>query len=261
MITAVVLSKDRPAQLDLLLRSLERNGGGLFDVTVLMGGSRLRFDLDRDAHWQNELDFEEDVRLLLDDAHDLVCFMCDDGIFYRPLPYDPQQYLTENEWAWPFLCFSLRLGENTTVCYPSGLQQRVPGLRWRWPEQPLDPGVSDFGYPGSVDGHIFRRTDLLEILDGYRFPNPTALEVALYSGCLAKMRERRPLMACYPRSVYVGNPVNQVSAQSNVRYGTRFPASVEECRLRFERGERLCLDAMDFSQVDGAHSEVRLVWS
>ena len=35
MISTVILSKDKPAQLRLLLDSLQINGGNLFDITVI----------------------------------------------------------------------------------------------------------------------------------------------------------------------------------------------------------------------------------
>lgn len=239
--TAVVLAKDRPAQLDLLLRSLEVNTPGLFDPIVVSDPAGPRF--------------EKVVRLALALANDLVCFMCDDAILYRPPPMRPIPVDDE-------LCFSLRLGTNTVMQYPTGLAQRVPftvshsALTYAWRWQDAD---GDFGYPGSIDGHVFRRTELLEILDGRSFPNPTALECALVDGC-ETLRERRPMMACYPASVYVGNPVNRVSEQSNVRHGERFPADPAELTRRFQNGERLSLERMDFSGVDGAHAELELVW-
>lgn len=245
MVTAVVLSKDRPAQLDLLLQSLERNGGGQFarEINRRVAGAG----------------FERLTRALIDGSDDFVCFMCDDGILYRPVPaVGPILYRRPD-----VLTLSLRLGANTTVCYPSGLTQAVPKMdadcTWDWTAEPRQPGVSDFGYPGSVDGHIFRVDDVQRMLDGRSFPNPTALECALAAGC-DELAAERPLMACYPQSVYVGNPVNRVSDQSNVRFGDRFPVTAEECAARFAAGERIDLDALDFTQVDGAHTEIELVW-
>jgi hypothetical protein len=242
VITTVVFTKDRPAQLELLLESVERNGGGLFDVVLV-------------DHPTGAL-FETRTRHLIEHGAEYVCFMCDDGILYRPLPHWWSVWLNEAE-----LCLSLRLGLNTRICYPSGLRQELPPSPWpwRWVDEPQQPGVSDFGYPGSIDGHVFRRADLLRMLAGKRFPNPTAFECALVDGCRG-LADERPLMIAFPVSVYVGNPVNRVSEQSGVRFGSTYPVSAEECRRRFDAGERIDLDALDFLHVDGAHTEVELVW-
>lgn len=265
-VTAIIPSKDRPAQLDLLLRSIERNGAGQFIPWVIARHSD-GYNAVSDAHQEayimfgNENVFELDVRHALNECGEFVCFMCDDGILYRPLPHSPTVAFEWNVTAPDrLLCFSLRLGSNTTVCYPSGLTQTPVGdSPWYWEDEPRTPGVSDFGYPGSIDGHVFRTADVQRMLEGKSFPNPTALECALVAGC-DELAAERPLMACYPHSVYVGNPVNRVSEQSGVRFGTRFPVTAAKCQERFERGERIDLDALDFSQVDGAHTEIELVW-
>jgi hypothetical protein len=102
------------------------------------------------------------------------------------------------------------------------------------------------------------------LLAGREFTNPTALECALQDACrVVATRDRlvSPLMRSFEHSVYVGNPVNRVSEQSNVRYGARFPVSAAELAERFARGDRLDLELMDFSRVDGAHCEVELRWA
>jgi hypothetical protein len=261
VVGALILSRERPAQLELLLTSLERNAPGVFDWRVLW-----RDDIDPDGYeWElqrqhgigrfaRELrpgDFELFVRGILDECeHEHFAFFCDDDVLYRPLP----------RVVWPggntqIICVSLRLGENTVVQYPTGRSQRFPGhLPWEWLE-----AEGDFGYPGSVDGHVFRTHDLRGLLAGRMFPNPTALECALADACLAAESER-PLMACFPRSLLVGVPVNRVSEQSNVRHGGSMIYSAESLRASWEQGMRLDLDAIDFTGVDGAHTELDLRW-
>lgn len=270
MITTIILSKDRPAQLDLLLRSIERNGGGQFEgtiVTPLINEAYKTVFIDHDRWDFSCGDFEVAVRAELHKAGEFVCFMCDDGILYQPLPEEPT-------WGWRMrtadevLCVSLRLGQNTWECYPSNHVNAKPSaftgkinesLVWRWTLEPRFPGESDFGYPGSIDGHIFRTADVRRMLDGKSFPNPTALECALYDGC-NELSDERPFMACYPHSVYVGNPINRVSEQSGVRYGESYPVTADECNQRFLAGERIDLEALDFSHVNGAHTEIELKW-
>ena len=44
MITAIILSKDRASQLHLLLESIQRNSGNLFDIRVIYEASNAVFE-------------------------------------------------------------------------------------------------------------------------------------------------------------------------------------------------------------------------
>ena len=237
MITAIILSKDRPAQLDLLLGSGAKNTDQTWDVRIVRDNSGPGFE---NAIW----------RSLQKTKTDYTCFMCDDGILYRPITEHCLPMQDE-------ICFSLRLGDNTTVQYPTAMEQTPPEeLVWNWT---LHHDNGDFGYPGSIDGHIFRTADLIRMLDCKRFPNPTALECALVQGC-EELADELPLMARARRSSYVGNPINRVSDQSGVRYGTKYPITAAECNRLYAAGQRIDLDALDFTSVNGAHTEIELVW-
>ncbi len=134
MIAAVVFSRDRACQLDLLLNSIERNGRGIFRRIYVL-------------YLATNEDHEEGYRICAEE-HPLVqfvpdgvtsfqltatllssadhgCFFTDDSVLYRLLPSEiPQDALHDD-----VLCFSLRLGRNTTWCYPHGKPQRLPRFR------------------------------------------------------------------------------------------------------------------------------------
>jgi hypothetical protein len=275
-VPAIVLSKDRPAQLQLLLDSLQRNAPGVFAPTVIWTSRYPGYNLiDRQgaAIW-NQSVFRGDVLDALRDCDDgapYTCFFCDDDILYRPLTGRPWVEALADERT---LCYSLRLGANTIRQYPSGLAQMVPWpvfgnypagdpewFAWPWHGAVGTVDVElDFAYPGSIDGHLFRTQELRAMLTGRDWDNPTALECALMAACLEDKTEQRPAMACGPRSVLVGNPVNRVSEQSNVRHGATYPVTAAELNERWLDGQRLDFDAIDFSAVDGAHAEVELKW-
>ena len=255
---AIVFSRDRPMQLDLLLTSLERNAPGIFDVTVLYLPRRREYEAAYMVceHEHPEVAFvEEDaityqVRSLCL-GPELVTFFTDDSVLYRPLGEIPELY---KDW----ICFSLRLGMNTTYCYPHDREQARPlghpdhPFVWPWEQY-----EGDFGYPMSLDGHIFRAQDLLPILHTRRFSNPNWLEEIL-------MRDaktiRRPLMASFHESRLVGLPLNRVNETTPNRYGATHPYPAEGLNDRYLRGERIDLDALDFSDVRGAHQEIPLVF-
>lgn len=252
MVSVIVLSKDRPAQLRLLLDSLDRNGRGLLLHPIVVAKGTSVDAAAADGAWViPETDFHRDVRDALDHAGDHVCFMCDDGVLFRR-PADPTRLLQRDP---RILCHSLRLGSNTRWQYPTGLRQLYRGPVWRWRD-----AARDFGYPGSVDAHVFRTRDLRDVLDGLEFPNPTALECAMVIGC-ARLADAMPLMSCERWSSYVGVPVNRTSDQSGVRFGATWPAPLADCQARWDAGQKISLDELDFTRVDGAHTELELRWT
>lgn len=253
MVTAIILSKDRPAQLHLLLASIRKNAYRHIHPVVIYKGDR---DLYRQAAPDvlliEETNLEQQIRDELELSADYVCFMADDGILYRPYRGGAENVL---HYSPDTLCVSLRLGFNTLVCQPTGIEQTAPeSEHYDW-----TTAQGDFAYPGSIDAHIFRRCDLVKMLRPRSFPNPTALECVLVEACEERLQEQ-PKMAMYSQSLYVGNPINRTSEQSNVRYGDRYPVTVAECLNRFEAGWRIDLERLSFDQVDGAHTEIELIW-
>ena len=244
-VSVIIITKgnERRAQLALLNRSLDRNWPDAERFYVTGSGEQ----------------FTRQVRTGLALAGELTCFMCDDGIVYRPHPDDDihaEDWMRDGAGSEDTLAFSLRLGRNCTVQYPTLIEQEPPADLWYWTEE-LDNG--DFGYPGSIDGDIYRTADLIEALDGQPFDNPTALECLLHETFLRHWHDRKPMMASYMHSVYVGVPVNRVSEQSGVRFGATFDQPAAVLNAMYDEGKRIDLDLLDFSLVNGAHTELDLI--
>jgi hypothetical protein len=267
LITPLVFSRDRPAQLDLLLRSLERNGSDLFDrPTVLAKWSDHHFYrayeeclADHSVEFLAEYDFEAQVRALAV-RQPWFCALCDDNVLYRDVAAfeaDPLALLLADE---EVLCFSLRLGMNTQVCYPMSERQElgamVPNadaLSWDW-----RAAQGDLGYPASLDGHIFRRATIARALEVAPFHNPNTLEDVLVAG-LRYSRRRR--MASLFVSALVGVPLNRTATTHTSNRVAEIPGcSPAEMNERFLAGERLSLATVDPARVDGAHCEFEPVW-
>jgi hypothetical protein len=264
---AIVFSRDRACQLDLLLTSLEVNAPDLFDVTVIwmarLENYRRSYEICRkehpDARFLHEDGLTYQVRSTVARERGLVTFFTDDDVLYRPVGNWAIETLgLEENW----ICFSLRLGSNTDYCYPLDRSQRVPDLMpWKWEE-----ADGDFGYPMSLDGHIFRASDLDMFLGGRHFGSPNFLEEMLMASALqgvvhgTPFREKRPLMMAYPESRLVGIPANRVQTKNPNRHGERHPYLIQDLNDRYLKGERIDLDALDFSDIRGAHQEMELVF-
>jgi hypothetical protein len=277
VISPLVFSRDRPAQLDLLLRSLETNAAGLVWSPIVLyratdsryaRGYELCFTQHRETRFvpEREGQFEQQVRRLLHTVGALgfVMCLCDDDVVYQSvatLGRDPVEVLETRP---DVLCFSLRLGLNTQVCYPLARRHADLALAplgkgtqtWDWTQAT----EGDFSYPASLDGNIFRTGDLLQALQGETWHNPNSLEDALVRG-LRTLNPRRPFMASHFMSSLVGIPLNRTTQthQTN-RVADIAGASLEEMNERYLGGERLAPGMVEAALVDAAHCEFAPVW-
>jgi hypothetical protein len=246
-------------QLDACLRSLERLAPYSGPVTVVYHATNPDFGrayrlLDTSPRVRliaQSDDFRGDVMAALSVDSEYTVFHTDDDVFFREPPTAP--VLPEG-----FAAFSLRLGENATYCYPYRSSQSVPCITgdgpfiaWDWTR-----ADHDFSYPMSLDGHIVRTRLVQRMLARARFVNPNELEPELHI--------RRYLapsgMLAFRHSCLVSIPANVVSATHRNRASENPEWSAEALNARFIARERIDLDAMDFSDVRGAHQEVALVF-
>ena len=157
----------------------------------------------------------------------------------------------------PCLCLSLRLGSNTSIqneyknkeCpFPQELIA-VDNLYavWDWT---MLPRHTNFAYPFSMDGHIYRRDQVLKMVT-YDFDTPNGLEG---SGEFDVFLPN--LMACFDESVLVNSPINIVGSSANSA-GHKHGMSLEELNALFLSGHAIDLGSMDFSEVRGCHQEIQ----
>jgi hypothetical protein len=266
-LTAIIASKDRAAQLDLLLRSVTCHADDLIDSTAVVW---ICSDTDYEqayticekdhpsVNFYQEDYFRTDIYYQVEQADDYVMFLTDDSYFYRDLPeIDPCAALTAEL---DVLCFSLRLGNNTSKCYPlKSRWQRFPEFKdnggylvWEWAT-----GEADFGYPGSMDGHIFRQRDLLNLIrNDDQWWNPNTLEDAL---CKGVFRLPRGSMACFEKSILVGIPANRTSSSHpGNRYGEQFFVDHRWLNDEYLKGRRIQFPDTPKSWVMAAHMEMNL---
>jgi len=189
-----------------------------------------------------------------------ILFLVDDNIFVRDFQLkDPVNALDKHQ---KLIGCSLRLGTNTVICYPHNASQRLPEfidindklVMYRWPGAEYD-----FGYPLEVSSSVYRLKDILPFVAGLHFSNPNTLEEQISSHA-GVFRSKYPFLCCYRSSITFCNPVNKVQAILPNRAGEQFGYNLEELTDRFERGERIKVEAYnDFTPV-GCHQEVELVF-
>jgi hypothetical protein len=258
-VNCIVFSKDRAMQLDACLRSIESSAPYSGTITVIYvatsdgfaAGYRLLDLGERVRLVAQSDDFRSDVMAALDPEGQYTVFHTDDDIFFRRPATAP--VLPADAAA-----FSLRLGENTTRCYPFRRSQQLPttvakgpAIAWDWTR-----AKDDFSYPMSLDGHIVHTRLLLRMLSKARFANPNELEDELH---LRRYLAPSTMLA-FRESCLVANPVNTVSSTHRNRAGHNSSWSPRALNERFLAGERIDIEAMDFSTVRAAHQEIPLLF-
>lgn len=254
-IECVIFSKNRACQLDALLESIRLFSSHLFESIIIFwkgtepdyirAYDKLISDKWKMGLWLNEKEtsFELFVKdTVTNTPYEHVCFLVDDDIFYRPCPVIINKFP-----------FSLRLGLNTKLCQPLGVEQRTPviatgnGFHWNWSEM----GAGDFSYPFSLDGTIYRREHISTLINATGFSNPTQLEAGVDAQAYALPFR---LMYCDTHSSLVNVPANRVSDNSNNPITSDWTPHL--LNQKYLEGYRIDLSKMDFSHIIAAHQGV-----
>lgn len=257
----ILFSKNRPMQLRALLESMFHFVDGsiinsirvifTFDPGYENGYAKVSSEFPA-VIFVKENDFKGQTISILEQSIDHVCFLVDDIIFFRPVAGDVTPKSTD-------VCFSLRLGKNCKYSHPANSWYSLPSLHeegnsitWDWAK-----GEYDFGYPFSLDGHIFRRDDILQSCGSSIFRSPNSLENSLvyWNPHMEKFKLMR--MRAFHNSCLVGIPVNRVNNEVPNRFGLEFSITEPELQSIFDEGKRIAWEEMDFSAIQGPHKEIK----
>lgn len=264
----VYFSKDRPMQLDLAMRTNLWHGEGNADCKVIYKASNERYQnayetLQSTHHYASfikEEHFKNDLLNALK-GYRFVEFVVDDCIFTHDYSIET---IKDRLMAQPdVIGFSLRLGLNTTECYPLKIKNEIPKQVWEdeygetiefsW----VQAGRGDFSYPMEVSSSVYRISDIeLPLKFGY-FTSPNQLETILDFSKYSLMH-KKPMLACYKTSVAFCNPINKVQKENNNRAGTNIWYTPEALLKAFENGGRIKLFDFDKFVSNGCHQEVEV---
>ena len=262
-------SKDRPMQLDAMLRSfmLHCLDFHRLSVRIIVKASNKLYgqayqSLEKQySSFANitlipETDFRQQVLHLLK-SDEYVLWLVDDNIFIQSFKLtDCQKLLKINQDA---LGYSLRLGQNTTYCYPLDKQQAIPDfcnisethLKYKW-----KTAEYDFGYPLEVSSSLYRTRDLLPLLESIDFSNPNSLEGEMAIRAV-NFSTTYPYLLCPMKSKTFCNPINKVqTAVAGNRAGNSTLLSSDALLDNFQKGKRINVAAFDGFTPNACHQEV-----
>lgn len=245
----IIFSKDRPSQLDLLIRSMKKYFNEFYDYQIKIlyrytsddygvGYTKLiEYHPDENIIWKKEDDFKKDLISLFNNSLKYSVFFVDDNIFKEPFSILDEKFkhFEKND---DILCLSLRLHPRLKYCYAAKVPMTLPYFHenniFSWIGQ-----SGDYGYPMSLDGHIFKTINLLYYILYLDYKCPNSLESIMASRPLFLY----PNMLCYDKSVIINNPINKVQ-----KYNNNYHGNIE---AEFLNKEFLCGKRLDLSLYDG----------
>jgi hypothetical protein len=265
----VVFSKDRAAQLDLLLSSMEHHDGLFAHNTVVLyacSNERHKAGYGAVMHrhptvkFRRESSFTDDLIGAFDPLELHSMMLVDDCVFTGRLDQAQARACLSRA---DVLCYSPRLSPGHSYSYTLGrpvvkpiFTSSGPSFSWAWPG-----ADAEFGYPFSVDGHVFRTRDLLAVLCGVaNYTSPNTLEAA---GASAAAQGAFPAfrsctsMACPAKPCLVNNAENMVQSDYPNRHGGGDVGAVNE---RFMAGGRLSVEAFEGLDEGRCHVCYPLAW-
>jgi len=268
-IEVVIFSKNRPMQLYATLESfyLHCQDIELCSITVIYKSdpsynyayTQIQNNF-QDVYCYEEGRFQNDVMGALA-YRKYVLFVVDDCIFTNKFSLGEMQQLLENNDD--ALGFSLRLGRNTTYCYPDNKPNELPGftshvsqdniLRFSWRSV-----GGDFGYPFDLSSSFYRISTLVDILqaDNVSYANPNQLEWQLYVYAMQSKSTYPSYLLSYKTSVAFCAPVNKVQTVNDNRTGTQQQYSVEKLLDQFNKGYSIDIKKFVGLVSNSCHREV-----
>jgi len=263
MISTIIFSEGNPLRLDALMVSIYKNAANVFNNGTVIYKSNTEtseeaYEIAKRSmysfipEWKKCFNLKEQVVATLESIKDpFVCFLSDGDLIYRDIN-DEAMEVTKAFEDPSVLCLSMRLGSNTIKCYFTGIDNRLYGqevdeniMKFDWQKHYMD-----YSNPYSMNGTIFRTTEILKMIKKLQFNSALELEDALHLfGDYPKNK-----MAAFNTSALVTIPTNEVKAM--VRNAKPLPPENDvEVSKGFILGERIDLDSMNFSDIDACYVE------
>ncbi|MDB4575817.1 hypothetical protein N9112_02545 [bacterium] len=252
----VIFSKDRACQLDLLLVSMKKMFAEYRHCTIAVlyttsgkafeQGYKILKKSHKNIDFINERDFKKDLLLQIQPENYYTVFFVDDIVWKEPFTVNCDELkLLKNDPD--ILCLSLRLDSNLTYCYAYDTNMKTPAFdhkrRWYWRDED-----GDFGYPMSLDGHIFRTHEIYPLLLNLPYHNPNSLE-----GTLSIHPLKSKKMICLQKAPIFNIPINKVQKYNTNRHGD---VSAEYLNKMFLSGHRILYKPFIGFRNYACHQEV-----
>lgn len=184
----IILSFNNAFQLKFLLESIDKNLIGKKKIHILYKYDSDVFESEylqiisdyNNINWIKESNIKNDIlEILSKNEEEFVCLFTDNNIIYKEVNINDLLSILKTDNS--VLTATLRLGLNTTICknlncnnviLPS--EKNESFFKWDWSKH-----YADFGYPFSINGHIFRSKEISKLIKNARFNNQSNFEESL----------------------------------------------------------------------------------
>ena len=257
----IVFSKDRACQLDALLRST----GEFFlhphrihiVYTTSHADYELGYDLIRRFHkgmnWMNDagtfgIRLKQLVARIGRGPGRYLMFLVDDMMFTRS--FSAEELMKSLDIDEDILAVSLRMGESITYCYVRDAKTTPPdfskGYRWAWKK--ASPGY--WNYPMSLDGNIYRTSDVVRLIKTINFKSPNLLEAAMERKAIP-----RPDLVCERTASVINIAANRVQTNYKNRCGNTEAKMLNDA---FLKGQAIDIEPFAGQISNSCHVDVEL---
>jgi len=238
----IIFSKNRPAQLELLLRSMKKYFKEYDQETVKVlykydweykKGYKKVYQLYPKTYFIEEtIDFKHHLLDLIDKKEKYTLFFCDDDVFIRPFSIQNKQFkqLRINP---DILNINLRMSQNYNYCWDCDGYMAIPEFiddMWQWRDYTID-----WGFAMGCVGFVYRTSQIKELLKTLKFNGPNMMEAGLASHPL-----QQPLMVGYKKARTVNIPLNLV--QDVALQNRHINLSTENLNKQFMQGKIISLN-------------------
>ena len=223
MINLIIFSKDRACQLDSLLRSIKDNLEIEHNISVLFDYSndeyKKGYDILRERFdsilFVKETNFYYDtLRLSLNKGYACILWLVDDCIMKNILSKDSifERFLNDDAVGIYNLRMTPTMLRMTDFIddVPRQLPDFGPDNTWEW-RKAVD---TDWNYPMTMDGHMYKTKDMLSYLPKLKFGPPPDFDCTMWQNPLDCK-----LMVCNSQQKILGIVPNRVQTGSPNRHG------------------------------------------
>jgi hypothetical protein len=267
----IIFSKDRAAQLDLLLRSIEKNFAKPYyqNVTVIFRASNQSFvdgykklikkwgrkdKATGYVSWINEeqTSFKEATISAIQSTREFTMFLVDDIVFTHEFSMNDPEFLFFRKDE-DILGLSLRLDPQKTYCYAIDQVMKVPESHnegffcYAWHGKD-----GDFGYPMSVDGTVFRTQEILPLVQRLNYWNPNSFEAALSQNPIP-----HPFLLAYNQAKLVNVPANRTQDTFNNRHANLEEAQLSKLNDLYLQGIEIDYEPFNGLETPSVHFEMK----
>ena len=263
MLNCILFSRNRACQLDAFLRSLKlhwKDWKEYTKISVIWTYEGDQFFTAYEKLFKDHLDInfvnqtnKDFKQVMIEQTYPNVPYtvqFVDDIVFTSLFSLKcPEFEAFKNEPE--TLCLSLRIHPGISYCYMRN--QVIPAPEWvsegKWAWFNL-PG--EWGYPFSLDGHIFRTEDVLPCIKDQPYAHPNALEDKM-----TYFMPKRPYMRCFQQAKIINVPANRVGQNIYNRHGSIPSDFLNE---QFLKGLRIDLKPFIGLNVNAVHYEMEYQW-